>query len=125
MIFDFPVGSLLCLPLRSLNLASLPFLYLLYLSSFPICNFYRAVNRAIISCSFSMESGGPPAEGDANQSTSIRIYTTILITFTIVIVALRFVVRKWITKIIGWDDWTILLAIVRPVLQLWIAVALS
>lgn len=68
-----------------------------------------------------MESGGPPAEGDANQSTSIRIYTTILITFTIVVVALRFAVRKWITKIIGWDDWTILLAIVKPVPQVWIA----
>ena len=67
-----------------------------------------------------MEAGGPPAEGDANQSTSIRIYTTILITFTISIVALRFVVRKWITKIIGWDDWTILFAIVEPVPQLWI-----
>lgn len=28
-------------------------------------------------------------------------------------VALRFVVRKRITKIVGWDDWTILLAIVK------------
>ena len=62
-----------------------------------------------------MESGGPPAEGDSNRSTSIRIYTTVLITFTIGIVALRFVVRKWITKIVGWDDWTILLALVNPV----------
>lgn len=60
----------------------------------------------------SMEAGGPPAEGNANRSTSIRIYTTILITFTIGIVTLRFTVRKWITKMIGWDDWTILLAIV-------------
>lgn len=62
-----------------------------------------------------MESGGPPAEGDANRSTSIRVYTTILITFTIGIVALRFIVRKRITKIIGWDDWTILLALVKRV----------
>lgn len=60
-----------------------------------------------------MESGGPPAEGDSNRSTSIRVYTTILITFTICMVALRFVVRKRITKIVGWDDWTILLAIVK------------
>lgn len=62
-----------------------------------------------------MESGGPPAEGDANQSTSIRIYTAALTSFTIIIVALRFMVRKWITKIIGWDDWTILLALVGRV----------
>ena len=59
-----------------------------------------------------MALGSPPAEGDANQSTAIRIYTGTLIAFTIVIVLLRFVVRKWITRIIGWDDWTILLALV-------------
>ena len=61
-----------------------------------------------------MESGGPPAEGDIDQSTAIRIYTGTLIAFTILIVLLRFIVRHWITKIIGWDDWTILLALVRP-----------
>lgn len=59
-----------------------------------------------------MEAGGPPAEGDPDRSTSIRVYTTILITFTIGIVAL-----KWITKIIGWDDWTILLALVNHFLR--------
>ena len=59
-----------------------------------------------------MALGGPPAEGDADQSTAIRIYTGTLIAFTILIVLLRFLVRKWITKIIGWDDWTILLALV-------------
>ena len=60
-----------------------------------------------------MTLGGPPAEGDADLSTAIRIYTGILIAFTIIIVLLRLMVRKWITKIIGWDDWTILLALVR------------
>ena len=59
-----------------------------------------------------MTLGGPPAEGDADLSTAIRIYTGILIAFTILIVLLRLMVRKWITKIIGWDDWTILLALV-------------
>ena len=59
-----------------------------------------------------MASGGPPAEGNADQSPAIRVYTGTLIAFTIVIVLLRLVVRKWITKIIGWDDWTILLALV-------------
>ena len=59
-----------------------------------------------------MALGGPPAEGDADQSTAIRIYTGTLIAFTILIVLLRLMVRKWITKIIGWDDWTILLALV-------------
>ena len=64
-----------------------------------------------------MALGGPPAEGDVDQSTAIRIYTGTLIAFTIVIVLLRLVVRKWITKIIGWDDWTILLALVGLFIQ--------
>ena len=59
-----------------------------------------------------MALGGPPAEGDADLSTAIRIYTGVLIAFTILVVLLRLLVRKWITKIIGWDDWTILLALV-------------
>ena len=59
-----------------------------------------------------MTLGGPPAEGDADLSTAIRIYTGILIAFIILIVLLRLMVRKWITKIVGWDDWTILLALV-------------
>ena len=59
-----------------------------------------------------MALGRPPAEGDADQSTAIRIYPGTLIAFTILIVLLRLIVRKWITKIIGWDDWTILLALV-------------
>ena len=66
----------------------------------------------VLSHQVTMEAVGPPAEGDANRSTSIRIYTTILIIFTNIIVILRFIVRKWLTKIIGWDDWTILLATV-------------
>ena len=59
-----------------------------------------------------MALGGPPAEGDADQSTAIKIHTGTLIAFTSLIVLLRLMVRKWITKIIGWDDWTILLALV-------------
>lgn len=59
-----------------------------------------------------MESAGPPSEGDVNQTTPIRIYIVILIFATILIVTLRFIVRKFITKVIGWDDWTILFALV-------------
>ena len=59
-----------------------------------------------------MALGRPPAEGDVNKSAAIRIYTGVLISFTILTVALRFIVRKLVTKIIGWDDWTILLALV-------------
>ena len=58
-----------------------------------------------------MALGGPPAEGDVNKSAAIRIYTGVLISFTVLTVALRFIVRKLVTKIIGWDDWKILLAL--------------
>lgn len=61
-----------------------------------------------------MESEGPPPEGDVNQKTPIIIYIVILIFATILIVTLRFIVRIFITKVIGWDDWTILFALVGP-----------
>ncbi|KAL2053771.1 hypothetical protein ABVK25_006076 [Lepraria finkii] len=63
-----------------------------------------------------MALSGPPTEGDVNKSAAIRIYTGVLISFTILTVTLRFIVRKWVTKIIGWDDWTILLALLGNVI---------
>ena len=68
-----------------------------------------------------MESGGAPPAGDVSQVTSIRVYTVILISATILMVALRFLVRKFITKVIGWDDWTILLAIVTMIGRRWLS----
>lgn len=65
-----------------------------------------------------MESTGPPPEGDVDEKTPILIYVVFLITATIAIVVLRFIVRKFITKTIGWDDWTILFALIRKRLRI-------
>lgn len=59
-----------------------------------------------------MNSIGPPPAGDVNKGPGI-IGTLVATTSTcIVVVALRFWVRRRIVKIVGWDDWTILLALV-------------
>ena len=42
------------------------------------------------------------------------IATVIVVTIlAIVVVGLRLATRKWVVKNIGWDDWTMLAAIVR------------
>ena len=114
VIFDVPAGSLLASLCGASIWSVRYFCVRSVLRLSPPIIIFVPFNRAIISSSVSMEAGGPPAEGDVDRSTSIRIDTTIMITFTISVVALRVVVRKWITKIIGWDDWTILFAIVKP-----------
>lgn len=58
-----------------------------------------------------MDKGPVPSDGDVSMVPGI-IATTILVTVLAdVVVALRFVVRKWIVKKIGWDDWCILGAV--------------
>lgn len=55
----------------------------------------------------------PPAPGEDNKQPGI-IATTIIVTVVAdIFVGLRLIVRKWITKSIGWDDWTIIAAAVR------------
>ncbi len=54
----------------------------------------------------------PPALGEENKQPGI-IATTILVTVLAdLFVGLRLIVRKWVTKSIGWDDWTIIAAAV-------------
>ena len=53
----------------------------------------------------------PPPQGDVNVSGGI-LATTILVTvIAVVLVALRFATRIWVVKRVGWDDWTILFAV--------------
>ena len=58
-----------------------------------------------------------PSVCDVNQR--VGLIATIIVTLvpTIIVVAMRFAIRFWIIQKIGWDDWTILLALVRSVLQ--------
>lgn len=58
-----------------------------------------------------------PAGCGINQGAGLIAATIALVGTTAVFVAARFVVRFWIVKDIGWDDWTILLAMVRLVFR--------
>ena len=63
----------------------------------------------------------PPASPsicDVNQGVGLNVSTSVVVGLTIIVVAMRFAVRIWIVKGVGWDDWTILLALVRVVLRM-------
>ena len=60
----------------------------------------------------------PPPEGNVDKGPALIIASCITIFIIVLFVILRFAVRVWITKAIGWDDWTILFAVVRHTLDL-------
>lgn len=67
----------------------------------------------------SMNTSPPasPAVCDINQGVALNAATITLVGAAAVVVAARFAVRFWIVKDIGWDDWTILLAMVSLVFR--------
>ncbi|KAL8640208.1 MAG: hypothetical protein Q9228_002841 [Teloschistes exilis] len=65
-----------------------------------------------------MEKSGPPPYGDLNSGPGLIASTTVLVAVSAVVVALRVATRWWVVKNIGWDDITIVLAIVGIKLQL-------
>ncbi len=54
-----------------------------------------------------------PPDGDTNLGPGVVGTVIVLVTLSIIVVALRFVVRIRIVKSVWWDDWTILFALVR------------
>ena len=54
-----------------------------------------------------------PAYGDTNFTQGILILTIIPTTISGIVAGLRFATRTWIVKSFGWDDYTMLFAIVR------------
>lgn len=60
-----------------------------------------------------MEKSGPPPYGDLNLGPGIIASTVVLVAVSAIVVALRLATRWWIVKSIGWDDITIVFAIVR------------
>ncbi|MCJ1476866.1 hypothetical protein MMC13_005535 [Lambiella insularis] len=58
-----------------------------------------------------MDRGPVPSDGDVSNGAGILATTVIVTVLADVVVALRFIVRKWIVKNIGWDDWCILGAV--------------
>ncbi|KAK3174748.1 hypothetical protein OEA41_001994 [Lepraria neglecta] len=63
-----------------------------------------------------MDPTGPPAEGDVNLGLGIIASVAVTTTACIFAVVLRFWVRGRLVKAIGWDDWTILLALIGTVI---------
>lgn len=61
-----------------------------------------------------MQKSGPPPYGDLNLGPGIIASTVVLVAVSAIVVALRLATRWWIVKSIGWDDITIVFAIVRP-----------
>ncbi|KAI4234259.1 MAG: hypothetical protein LQ349_003890 [Xanthoria aureola] len=65
-----------------------------------------------------MDATGPPPEGNVNQAPAIIIAGSITVAVATLFVVLRFIVRIWIVKAVGWDDWTILFAIIGNIIGL-------
>lgn len=58
----------------------------------------------------------PPPGGDQNQATKLITIIAILTSICLIMVSLRFIARAVGRKHFGWDDWTMLAALVRSLL---------
>ncbi|KAL8954733.1 MAG: hypothetical protein Q9183_006959, partial [Haloplaca sp. 2 TL-2023] len=62
------------------------------------------------------KSGGPPPYGNLDLGPGIIASIIVLVTVSVIFVALRLATRWWIVKNIGWDDITIVLAILGTII---------
>ena len=65
-----------------------------------------------------MNGSPPPTDGDQNQAAKILTVTGILTSLSIVTVVVRFIARAKGSKHYGWDDWTMLAALVRSLFRI-------
>ncbi|KAI4181768.1 MAG: hypothetical protein L6R41_006417 [Letrouitia leprolyta] len=71
------------------------------------------VHIAIFNLLLKMDDpSAPPASGDTNFTQGILLLTIIPTTASATVAGLRFATRAWIVKALGWDDYTMMLAIV-------------
>lgn len=63
-----------------------------------------------------MDKGLPPPGGDQNKAAKTITIWAILTSLSVVIVTVRFTARAVGKKRVGWDDWTMLAALVRSLL---------
>lgn len=61
-----------------------------------------------------MKAGGPPAQGNVDRGLAINIFCWVTVAIATVVTIVRLAIRKWITKSLWWDDYTIIFAAVRP-----------
>ena len=55
----------------------------------------------------------PPTDGDQDQAAKILTVTGILTSLSVITVTVRFIARAKGSKHYGWDNWTMLAALVR------------
>ena len=60
-----------------------------------------------------MDKGPPPPDGDQDRAAKYILTTAVLTSISVAIVALRFIARAAGGNHFGWDDWTMLAALVR------------
>ena len=60
-----------------------------------------------------MDKGPPPPGGDQSRAPRLITLMAVLISLSVVIVTVRFIARAAGSKRYGWDDWTMLAAMVR------------
>ena len=60
-----------------------------------------------------MDKGPPPPGGDQDRAGNFIITTAVLTSISVATVTLRFVARAAGGNHFGWDDWTMLAALVR------------
>lgn len=63
-----------------------------------------------------MDKGSPPPGGDQSQAAKLIAVWAVLTSLSVVLVTLRFIARAAGSKRYGWDDWTMLAALVRSLL---------
>lgn len=57
----------------------------------------------------------PSPEGDHNRAPELMIITWIGCSLSLAVVGLRSYVRIWITRNLWWDDWVIIITMVREI----------
>lgn len=63
-----------------------------------------------------MDKGLPPPGGDQNRAAKTIIIWAVLTSTSVAVVTVRFIARAVGNKRFGWDDWTMLAALVRSLL---------
>ena len=63
-----------------------------------------------------MDKGLPPPDGDQNKAAKTITIWAVLTSLSVATVTVRFIARAVGKKSFGWDDWTMLAALVRLLL---------
>lgn len=63
-----------------------------------------------------MDKGPPPPGGDQSQAAKLITIWAVLTSLSVIVVTVRFIARVAGSKHFGWDDWTMLAALVRSLL---------